>query len=87
MKANVVTKTKVQAAYEKGTQDAYNLLLILAQIALNEHFGFGKKRLELFENEVEKLNAAIHDDGEMLSHDVVVRFRKIRGLDENGKQG
>lgn len=82
MKANVVTKTKIQAAYEKGTQDTYKFLLILAQIALNEHFGFGRKRLELFENEVEKLTEAIHDDGEMLSHDAVVRYRKIRGLEE-----
>lgn len=82
MKANVIRKTKIQAAYEKGTQDAYKFLLILAQIALNEHFGFGRKRLELFENEVEKLAEAIHDDGEMLSHDAAVRYSKIRGLEE-----
>lgn len=74
-----IRKMKVEE-YEKGQQEALNIVNVFPLLVLRDKFGFGKKRLKRFSKEyLEVIDA--YNEGYLDLSDVIKTIEKETGLD------
>lgn len=74
---------KRQAEIDNAVNDGFLLGTCLCVVALNEKFGFGAKRIETLENEVQRIWDEEFQNGDMeiAAEGLKTRIEQIRGED------
>lgn len=75
-------KNKKQEKAKEDVQNGFNFALCLCAVALNEEFGFGRKRIERLEKEVQYLMDNEFKSIELGAYRLARRVAQIKGRGE-----
>ena len=71
-------KNKKEEQAKEDTQNGFNFALCLCAVALNEEFGFGRKRIERLEKQVQHLMDTEFKSIELGAYRLAKRVEQIR---------